>query len=295
MTTKQQPIQEINIDPTASGFWVEIAEAAEGGAFRLPDGALSYVNAVGLANREARAAAMQRRPAGWKQGQIERAAADLAVSPTPGSIQQAVEQISAQDAAAVAAEIRYTLTQSLVEKLAARAPVAFHESTVLLALQAALAETFEAVRALPSTVPTTMAEAFNGSSASQDAYRRLQALEARRTALNGAWTALRTAPGTRPSLDQAGLFNDTPVLPETSPSPTIAIGSHRSAGPQGPGRTLWLAQEGNGWLPSLAEQDALYAKWIGPVPKGISIDEGSIPDDVFVQRDSSGRLIGFAR
>ena len=295
MTKRQQPPQEITIDPSASGFWVEIAEAAEAGAFRLPDGALAHVNAIGLANREARIAAMQRRPTGWRQAEIEKAANGLTTAPTLGTLQAAVEKIGDLEKAAALSEIKYSLAQALVEKLDQRAVVAFHESTVLPKLQEALAETFEEVRDLPASTPPTMAEAFNGSSASQDAYRRLQALEARRQAVSGAWAALRTAPGTRPTLDQNGLFADTPVMPETSPSPTIAIGSHRPAGPQGPGRILWLAQPGNGWLPSVQEQDSLYAQWLGPVPRGQSIDEGTIPEDVFVQRDSSGRLIGFAR
>jgi hypothetical protein len=297
MTAKrQEPPQDITIDPASNGFWTDIAIAAEGGAFRLPDGALEFVRAVALANREARIAAMQRRPSGWKQAVIEIEASGLTTSPTLGTIQQAVEKVMAQEAAAAAAEIRYSLTQALVEKLAQRDVVAFHESTILPALQEALAEVFAEVRKLPAGVPTTMAEAFNGPSASQDAYRRLQVLQARYQALNGAWAALRTAPGTRPSLDQNGLFADTPVMPETSPSPTIAIGSHRPAGPQGPGRILWLAQPGNGWLPSLEEQDALYAKWLGPVPKGMSIDEGTIDESAyFVQKDSSGRVVGFAK
>ena len=46
----------------------------------------------------------------------------------------------------------------------------------------------------------------------------------------------------------------------------------------------------------LAEQEALYAKWLGPAPKGTSTDEGTIDESAyFVPRDSSGRVVGFAK
>ena len=75
-----------------------------------------------------------------------------------------------------------------------------------------------------------------------------------------------------------GAFRDSPLWPDRIVAPASKAAKVRVGPPHPLTRTVWLAAEGQGWMPTHAEWEAAYRAWltdpqrnraqVGPVPRG---------------------------
>jgi hypothetical protein len=259
------------LSPGESDAWFgPIIEAAVVGAFESPEPVALWAHALNLAERsahEAYSTNVRDFPVGWEQAAMARSAATLQAGAlsaelTPAAIEAAAVALTAVHDAARLSSLRRPLLEAAFARLHDISAGVLGEAYVLPVLKAAHAETLAAVRELGPDVPTSDGEALDSPIEAVGRYRRLKALSDRWQALRAAWDAVRANPleRRRGTHDGHGWFSDSPIGPDFRGTPTLTA-DIRAPGPDGLERLVWLAGEGRGWLPSIAEQDAAVDQW----------------------------------
>lgn len=261
--TKSYAVEPLTLGGSL-GHLAPIFDGAVAGAFVLPEAVVKAVAAYNIATRAAREAAADhvgRYPTGW-DGKLR---SEIGQGLARTMLEQGPDAWPKDPAAPVLAA---ELAEHQVRTLRAVAEVAAGEAERLLealcrdanvtpALAAAFEEVLEQVRRLPRDTPRTAEAALDAEPGQVMAYRALQGLLARHAVIRAAWAALRVR---EPSRDGAGIFMDTPIGPDVTPT----VGTRPSpAGPSDPtSRLFWLATEaGQGWVPTVGEQNAALEEW----------------------------------
>ena len=267
-TTKTAPTFEYPVE--ANGSWFEgLLQAAADRAFELPQSGQNWAMSYGVAVRAAHAAAaahVRQFPSNWLNAAVARTAQTLsagsAVAPiTPETIEAGAAQLVAHEDAQRLATLRRDLAERLADRVRDLAGGVLTEAAVMGPLKAAHDEVLAAIRDLGPDVPTSDGAALDSPIEMVGRYRQLRALKARFMAIRQAVDSLRANPFIRvPCRDGHGLFADSPIGPGTKVAPTTAAVINRP-GPEGLARLVWLANDGRGWLPTIAEQDAAVDAW----------------------------------
>jgi hypothetical protein len=286
MTSKTTITKTIEpLSPGESDAWfVPLCEAAVVGAFEPPENVVLWAHALNLAEQADHEAVSGNRrdfPTGWEGASVVRTAQTLqagalAAELTSETIEAAVVELAKVREAARLSVLRRELLSETFRRLHDIAVVVFREPSILPSLQAAHAEILAAVRELGADVPTTDAQALDSPIEMVGKYRRLRILNDRWQALRAAWDAVRANPlerhGTR---DVHGWFSDSPAGPDFAGTLTTTANIRRH-GPDGLERLVWLAGEGRGWLPSIAEQSAAVDQWAAEAAQRAK-DSGKAP------------------
>lgn len=260
----EQPVEPIE-PGTFGSRWAAIADGAVAGAFTLPPSVVAAIAAYNRLHREHHDVAgsyAARFPAYWQQpaelaagrSLSQRLAADPTAKEDP--VPALLELVDAERALG----IRRRVLQEAAEQSENFLAAAMSEAAILPALREALDEVYGEVRKLPADTPRTAAEALDAEPGQVDAYRRLQALLGRHGAIRDAQAALRRR---IPSKDGRNLFLDSPIAPSTGKAATIGAAIAPAGPPAGTvERLLWLAHDGTGWCPTVAEQDRAFTDWV---------------------------------
>ncbi|MDA8201573.1 MAG: hypothetical protein M0Z49_02205 [Chloroflexi bacterium] len=252
-------------DTYLASRWGAVADADTSGAITLPAGlrtAIRGYNRTHEAHAAAQVAYLERFPLGWEQHRINATGRDLArralaTGELPGNLSAAILEDRTIEAEL---GLRRKLLEQAAEESERTLDNLMSDAAILPSLREALDAVYGEVRRLPADTPRTAAEALDAEPGQIDAYRRLQALLGRHSAIRDAQAALRRR---IPSKDGRNLFLDSPIAPSTGKAATIGAAIAPAGPPVGTvERLLWLAHDGTGWCPTVAEQDRAFTEWV---------------------------------
>lgn len=135
------------------------------------------------------------------------------------------------------------------------------EAFVVPALAEALADVLAQVRELPSDTPTSADAAIQAGEVQQASYKRLLDLSARHDAIRTAQASCRGDSARDRWVD--GMFFDTQAAPLRTGEQVLGTTTSRSGPTEPLARLVWLAGEGNGWVPSKAQEAEVFRAWQG--------------------------------
>jgi hypothetical protein len=259
--TELEPLQ----GSATSAWYAPIYSAAASGAFELPEATRIWARSLNIASAGAAAASREhadRFPTSWLDQTIASRAlgfanASFIVPLDASALQAAADELAELEQEERVVRIRRDLLEETLNKTADFAPSAFSEDSLLPGLRTAMEQVFIELRKLPPDCPRDAQTARDASSAGQEAYRTLLAAESRYSAIRQAFTGMRRSPFIH-TKDVFWLFGDSPIWPAVR-TPMINLQPFRPAGPPGGlDRLLWLARPGNGWLPTVAEQNQVF-------------------------------------